>query len=101
MEVAVRRLTARSERATVLLCGTVTCVMCFCFLVFVLTIACSQYEALVTSTPGIDALRNKPLTTRRGIVEALTAVCGERPSHRWLLLPIRSARFWPLRPHQR
>jgi len=96
---SVRRLSTKPERTSLILCSIATCMLCVFFLMFVLTIACAQYEALVTNTPGIDAMRVKG-RPRRGIVDALAAACGERPTYRWLLLPLLGTRWCPLQPHR-
>ena len=47
--------------------------------------SCDQHEALVTATPGIDAMQGNFAEEERSVLEGLKDACGESPHPRWLI----------------
>lgn len=67
-----------------LVIGVVAGVLAVFFAIFVIAMMCDQYEALVTDTTGIEAMKKWDLD-KIPIDKALVTIFGEQPSINWIL----------------
>ena len=67
-----------------LVIGVVAGVLAVFFAIFVIAMMCDQYEALVTDTTGIEAMKKWDLD-KIPIDRALVTIFGEPPSVNWIL----------------
>lgn len=64
--------------------GIISAVLSVFFAIFVIAMMCDQWEALVTDTTGIEAMKKWDLASRT-IDGALEDICGEPLCVRWIL----------------